>query len=307
LSSIDALRLTDMAAYNEAVNNFYFTTPISGMLTYLGLLLGILASTWLAGRFFDKRDYVDFGLHFELQWFKDLAAGILTGALLMALVFGVEFIFGFVKITGTLYSSRPTISFGTGFAEMLFLFFCVGIYEELFFRGYLIKNLAEGFRSKRFSNRTTILIAYLISSVVFAAAHMSNVAFNFQALINLILAGFLLGLAYIWTGELAFPIGLHMAWNFFQGPVFGFQVSGTIPTETLLATQVIGPEWVTGGAFGPEGGLIGSAAILFGIFVIFLYHKYIRKQTTIMDEISDYVPRLTPEETINKDSKRRIQ
>ena len=69
------------------------------------------------------------------------------------------------------------------------------------------------------------------------------------------------------TRALWLPIGLHFAWNFFQGPVFGFPVSGT-QTSTLLQLEPVGPELLTGGRFGPEASLVGVAAELLGIALL---------------------------------------
>jgi hypothetical protein len=83
--------------------------------------------------------------------------------------------------------------------------------------------------------------------------------------------GILFGAAYILTGRLAMPIGIHIAWNLFQGNVFGFPVSGTTfssETVTIFSIQQSGPELWTGGAFGPEGGLLGLLVIIAGIFLI---------------------------------------
>jgi hypothetical protein len=64
-------------------------------------------------------------------------------------------------------------------------------------------------------------------------------------------AGLLLGAAYKWSGTLWVPIGIHWAWNFFQGPVFGFAVSGN-DTPSLIKPVIEGPDWLTGGPFGAE-------------------------------------------------------
>jgi hypothetical protein len=85
----------------------------------------------------------------------------------------------------------------------------------------------------------------------------------------LMLAGLFLGLGYILTGSLALPIGLHLTWNFFQGSIFGFPVSGiAFNVATLIAIKQEGPVVWTGGAFGPEAGLLGIVAIVIGCALI---------------------------------------
>ena len=72
------------------------------------------------------------------------------------------------------------------------------------------------------------------------------------------LLGAMLGVGLVYTGRLALPIGFHIAWNFFQGGVFGFPVSGGDQQVALLTVDDRGPALWTGGAYGPEGGLLGG-------------------------------------------------
>jgi len=91
------------------------------------------------------------------------------------------------------------------------------------------------------------------------------------ATVNIALWGFLFGIAFILSGSLAIPIGIHITWNLFQGNVFGFPVSGvTFPAEavTFISIEQRGPELWTGGTFGPEAGLLCSLALIVGIILI---------------------------------------
>ena len=78
------------------------------------------------------------------------------------------------------------------------------------------------------------------------------------------------GLGYVLTGELAIPIGLHIAWNFLLGSMFGLPVSG-IPAPALFLVVQRGPDMWTGGAYGPEGGLLGTLVFTFGSVCIFVW------------------------------------
>jgi len=96
--------------------------------------------------------------------------------------------------------------------------------------------------------------------------HAFNPGFGITALVGLFLAGLVLAEAYLVTRQLWLPTAFHLSWNFSEGPLYGFPVSG-LPTEGLLTVTPHGPEVVTGGAFGPEAGLvvivgIGLAALI---------------------------------------------
>ena len=237
--------------------------PLLEVLRFLNqfvLVLAVVGSAWLAGRFLDGRRFSDFGLHFNRDWWLDFGFGLLLGAFLMILIFCVEWAAGWITVTG--YFSTPDISFPFWLAVFYQLarFVSVGIREEIISRGYQIKNLAEGFAKTSFiSARSAILFSLVISSVLFGVLHLLNPNASWISTFNIAGAGILLGMGYILTGELAIPIALHISWNFFQGNVFGFPVSGTVDGISFLAVQQGGPDLLTGGVFGPEAGLIGLA------------------------------------------------
>jgi hypothetical protein len=233
-----------------------------GLLFPLTTLISFVIAIWLAGRWLDRRRFVDFGLRFSRDWWIDFGFGLGLGALLMALVFLVEWSAGWLTITGTL-QSPDGVGFGVAILTPLVLFFSVGIYEELWSRGYQLKNVAEGFAF--WGIRVAVLIALLLTSALFGLLHATNPNATPVSTFNLFLAGIFLGLGFVLTGELAIPIGLHMTWNFFQGNVFGFPVSGTTAGRTsFIAIEQGGNPLITGGAFGPEAGLIGIAAMVLG-------------------------------------------
>lgn len=233
-----------------------------------------LIALWLTGNFLDRRKITDFGFSFNKNWWKDFGFGFCLGALLMIVIFFVEYIFGIVTITETFHTGNTQYNFIFPFMVFLFAFLCVGIGEELFARGYLIKNLSEGLSSRSISPKTSIMIALVFSSILFGIGHWGNPNATFISTFNISIAGVFLGAGYIYTGQLAIPIGLHFAWNFFQANVFGFPVSGqTYPAGavSLFKIEQGGPDFITGGAFGPEAGLMGLLAMLLGIVITYLY------------------------------------
>ena len=257
-------------------------------------LLATVISIWLAARFLDHRPFADFGLHFGAVWWTDFAFGLLLGALLMAGIFVAELIAGWVTIVGTFRTADPGQPFALAIIPPIALFVSVGIYEEMLSRGYLLLNLAEGLNLPVVGPRGAVLLAWLLSSVIFGLAHASNPNSTFVSSIGLILAGVFLGLGYVFTGELAIPIGLHITWNFFQGNVFGFPVSGAeFSGTTFVATAQWGPDLWTGGAFGPEGGLVGLLATLIGSLLILLWVRGRHGRIALQTELAEF-RRLAP-------------
>lgn len=225
-------------------------------------LLATLISMWLAAHFIDRRHWADYGLHLNWHWWLDFSYGLVLGAVLMTIIALAEWSVGWITITATFRTPIPSDSYWVKMLLPLLGFLCVGIYEELLFRGYLIRNLAEGLNIPQIGTRPAVLIAWLLSSVVFGLAHGMNPNSSIISSINLILAGLGLGLAYVLTSELAIPIGIHITWNLFQGTVFGFPVSGQdFSSITLIAIAQHGDDLWTGGAFGPEAGIIGILAM----------------------------------------------
>ena len=285
---ISAVPVVALTLLSSQIPSNYF---LMNVVTVIGMALAMLLSLWLAGLFLDRRPLLDFGLHFSRSWWLDFAFGLILGAVLMAIIFGVELAAGWVTITGYWQVDTPGLPFWATFSLILVQFICVGIYEELWSRGYHLRNLAEGFNFGGKMPRAALLIAYLISSSVFGLLHMGNPNASFISTFNIILAGLFLGLGFVLTGELAIPIGLHITWNFFQGAIFGFPVSGTPRTATLIGIQQGGPDLWTGGAFGPEAGLIGLLAIALGSLLIWLWVRWRRGTSALHTRLAVYVPK----------------
>jgi len=199
------------------------------------------------------------------------------GIFLIGGVFLIELAAGWVTISGTFYTANSEQPFILKLIVFVILFVCVGFSEELMYRGYHLTNIAEGFNFKAIGPKYAIGIALFLSSILFGIFHLGSPGATLISTFNIFLWGTLFGIAYALTGRLALPVGVHIAWNFFQGNVFGFPVSGTtFPAETVsfFSIQQTGPELWTGGAFGPEGGLLGLFAIVAGILLILAWTRF---------------------------------
>jgi uncharacterized protein len=149
-----------------------------------------------------------------------------------------------------------------------FLIFLVGaLSEEALFRGYLLQT---------FVRDNTIMIGIVFTSLLFALAHNQNPSAGRLSLINTFAAGVWFAAAYLKTRDLWFPLGIHLMWNWLQGPVFGINVSGIaeLSPYPLLQTSDLGPEWLTGGAYGIEGGAACTFVIVIFTLILFFTPKW---------------------------------
>lgn len=250
--------------------------PIFLLFSSAATLLSITISVWLAGRYLDRRSFADFGLHVDRNWWLDLTFGLGLGAILMLGIFLVQWAAGWITITGIFWRAEPQQPFLLAILPPLLIYLCVGFYEELLTRGYWLRNLAEGLSMPRIGPRVAIGLAWLISSAAFGLLHLGNSNASIISTMNIALAGLFLGLGYVLTGSLAIPIGLHITWNFFQGNVFGFPVSGMQSRVSFIGIEQGGPPLWTGGVFGPEAGLLGILAIIMGsiLTIIWVRQRY---------------------------------
>jgi membrane protease YdiL (CAAX protease family) len=265
----------DQLSDPQITQRLIMNDPLSMALLSIGMALSFTISIWLAGLVLDRRPFAAFGFHLDRDWWIDFGFGLALGAGLMLIIFLVELGAGWVTVTGTLVTTRPETNFLPAILAPLVTFLAVGFYEELFFRGYQLRNLAEGLTWNVISPRGAIVLATLLTSAAFGTFHALNPNASSFSTLAIALAGIFLAAGYLLTGELAIPIGLHIAWNFFQGNVFGFPVSGTdIRSATFISVVQGGPDLWTGGAFGPEAGLLGLGAMTMGVLSTVLWVRW---------------------------------
>ena len=201
-------------------------------------------SVWIMQRFFDGPSLLDLGLRLRRGWLADVAIGLVLGPVMFLAILLVLVAAGWASVEpGTIGASGLLAAFAT--------YVLVGFSEEVWSRGWVLQVLERG-------RGTTV--AVFGSAAIFALLHIFNPGFGLAALLGLFLAGVLFAQTYVTTRQLWLPIFLHLSWNFSEGPLFWFPVSG-MPGEGLLTVKLSGPEVVTGGAFGPEAGLIVMVGI----------------------------------------------
>jgi hypothetical protein len=189
--------------------------------------------------------------------FKELGVGCLLGFLMMTGIVIIGMAGGYLAFAsrGLGYGGAAAVT-----AESLVSCAAGALGEEVLFRGYAFQTLVQG---------VTFLPATLLSSAFFATAHLGNPSVTVFSLMNVALAGVLFAFAYMKTRSLWLPFGIHFTWNFSQSTLYGLPTSGFfIPEKTLILVSQEGPDWILGGNFGPEGGILATAALIIGIWYI---------------------------------------
>jgi membrane protease YdiL (CAAX protease family) len=272
---------------HDALLSGGFANAIAELLSNLFYLAGGLSLAWLMARFIDHRPYADYGFHLDPKWWLDLGFGLSLAAFLMTGIFLSLKMAGWMIATMTA-TTNYELPFVLAFLLKVIQFAVVAVNEELAFRGYQLRNLAEGFAGQRLGARGAIISALLFSAAMFGLGHLANSNSTILSTSNLILSGLVIGFSYLLTGELGISIGMHLTWNLFMGTVYGFPISGAAPTTHLFSIQSTGSTLWTGGAFGPEGGLIFFVWMLIGCGLIVLWIKWLRKQITLHTSLATY-------------------
>lgn len=232
-----------------------------GMVGYIllegSMLLAVLTAAAVMLRW-ERRPFSELGLSVKGHA-KGLWYGLLMAVLLYLVGFGLSLVMGEVEVTGAQF--KPL-----GLLGALLFFLLVALFEEILMRGYILGHLLH--------TRLNKFLSLFISAALFAFLHIFNPEIGFLPMINLVLAGMLLGASYLYTRNLCFPISLHLFWNWIQGPILGYQVSGNNFMSTMLKLHIPEENVLNGGAFGFEGSLICTVLmIVFTILIVWWGEK----------------------------------
>ncbi len=222
----------------------------------MGLL--IFLYTWLSRKFIDRKTFSSLGFSWK-GYSNEAGLGFFSALALLGV--------GSVILIVTGYLSFISVNFDAGGLLIgIVIMLVVAFVEELLFRGYLLNNLMQSVNKWG---------ALSITAALFSLFHGSNPDISLFAVINIFLAGILLGINYIFTKNLWFGIFFHFAWNYFQGPVLGYEVSG-LKLTSLLQQSISGPEALTGGPFGFEGSLLCPLLFIVAVltFSFFFTKRY---------------------------------
>lgn len=237
--------------YNQIIN----TSTIEMTIVQFWSTIGTVLCVWFFTHSIDDLKLKDIGLSLKKKG-KDILLGLFLGVLLISLGSIILYFNGNLEITTVQFSFSEFLS-----SMLLFIF--VAFNEEIIMRGYILRNFMDSM------NKYLALIA---SAMIFMLFHAFNPNTSALGLFNIAIAGLLLGISYIYTKNLWFPIAFHFSWNFFQGPIMGYEVSGST-SKGILIQKLSGSDFLTGGKFGFEGSFLASIICLLTTLIIAWYYK----------------------------------
>lgn len=229
-------------------------------------LVGTFLVLWIFMKFVDKENFIKLGFQTKNR-LKEFNIGIIIGLIIMAI--GYFLLIHFEEI----YFVKASFDFKELIISIIH-FAIVAVVEETLFRGYILKNLMSSYNK---------YIALIVSSILFSLMHSFNPNVDLFSLFNLFLGGISLGLSYIYTKNLWFPIAMHLSWNLFQ-TLLGFNVSGQ-DSYSIIEFKINESNLINGGVFGFEGSYLSIIAEIITIIGIGIYYNR-KKLTTTMAIIS---------------------
>ena len=240
------------------------------------MLISAPLASWISIKYVDQKSLKSIGLltgEGAKVIFVDCLLGLVAGAVAMGVIALLIIFYGGTFVINQSLLTEKVIGF-------FLLMLAVGITEELQVRGYMLRVISAGFRFGQMSIQQGFWAAAIFTSIIFGLLHFFNPNASFVSTLNISLAGLLLVWPIAVTGRMYGAFALHFSWNWFQGGLFGFPVSGQAIQNSIFV--YIMPENATffsGGAFGPEAGIVG----LMGMFIAALpfWFIYIRQNRTL--------------------------
>lgn len=238
----------------EAGTRLFLYFAISQMTSFVAALL----ASAICARLLESRSFASVGYKLHTRWLRDFALGSLIGAGSLALVVGLQAAAGAVSLD---LQSRDAWFLMRAFAFLFILFFISGAFEELLFRGFAFQALLHN---------NGAFVAVAITSIGFGLVHLDNANASVFSVLNTILAGVWLGIAYLMTRSLWLATALHYSWNLAMLFIFGLPVSGITELDRLswLRGTPGSPVWISGGNYGPEAGAAVTVVLILSTLLI---------------------------------------
>ncbi|HKO99617.1 MAG TPA: CPBP family intramembrane glutamic endopeptidase [Pyrinomonadaceae bacterium] len=246
-----AVRVAPSRSINEFLQNLIYRC----VMLAAALIAGYICARWLEGL-----PWRSLGVGLHARWLRHFLVGSAVGIASLALAAAIATAGGGLSFQLT---SRALL---LGVVQTLvltaILFVVAALAEEALCRGYPLQTMARA---------NLAVIGIILTSIWFASGHLLNPNFEYGLpFVNLLLAGVWFSVAFLRSRSLWFPLGIHWAWNWALGSLFGLPVSGIdkiAPYPVMRGTD-LGPAWLTGGDFGIEGGIACTVAILISTIIM---------------------------------------
>lgn len=242
------------------------SVPLKLLVNASAMFVAALAAGWIAARFLEQLSLNSLGLVLKGRWPLNLAMGILIGGITVSIAAGMAWLLAGTEFVWSNFSSDQIIR---SLAVSGVIFLIAATAEELVFRGYIFQTLIRADQT---------IIAFIFTSILFAMVHQGNPGANIVGWANTFLAGIWFGVACLKSRDLWFVSGMHFAWNWLQGSLYGIEVSGLtqIAPHPILKEIETGPAWIGGGTYGLEGGIVTTIALIISTIAIwFLPNKLV--------------------------------
>ena len=258
LPGVTFLNLIEMAGRHNDTPNVFLQSPFTILLTQGAGTFGGIAATFIAYRTINKKNP-------NKMYVQGRATDLWTGLILGAL--SITILFVFLYSTNQIVLKNPLSDPNITSALLVYfiLFILVSLFEEILFRGYVMNTM----RAKH--NKKSVM--YIVSALLFTFAHVFNPNLAILGLINIFFIGLLFAYMFDRTRSLLMPIGFHFTWNFFQGSIFGFPVSGLDPHGLYMIDVTTNVPLLTGGTFGLEASILTTIIIGINFMIVKMYTK----------------------------------
>ncbi|HZI61826.1 MAG TPA: CPBP family intramembrane glutamic endopeptidase [Pyrinomonadaceae bacterium] len=256
---------------------------------YRFTLLGAgLGAGYFCVRLLENLPWRSLGLTMHQRWVRDLIVGTAIGVAAVAFAVAIATAAGGLQFT--FIGNEMLLAAGRSLLTAGVLLFVAALAEEAAFRGYPLQTLTRA---------GLMWLGVILTSVPFGFAHLWNPnvvpGITFA---NTVIAGFWLAAAYLKTRSLWFPLGVHWGWNWALGSIFGLPISGVrFFSNPILRGQDVGPAWLTGGNYGIEGGVAGTAALI--AFTLLIWRtRLVAPTQELLKLTSEENPATTPRVSI---------
>jgi membrane protease YdiL (CAAX protease family) len=255
----------------EGLSHLGFTEQMLEPVSFLLLLL----VTWICIKI-RKESLSDVGFGLNSRWFKHFFGGTIAGITMMFATVALVYSVGGVSFELDPQRSLQVLSYG------FYLFLLGSLFEEILHRGFIFQRLIDGIG---------VWGAQLLIASLFTFGHWGNPGMEGStqifSSIDLFLGSIILGLAYIKTRSLALPIGIHLGWNWMQGNVLGFGVTGHEQAGWFKPVFQGMEEWVTGGDFGPEASIFSVVVSIIGLVILLRWKGTVKSKQNTQQAIAE--------------------